>query len=178
MRRQFDARDLRYSQPSKKAKDALERHPIYIILDNVLDTYNIGAIFRLADAVAAAEVIICGRSATPPDIKIHRAAIGTEDWVPWSYEESAAQAIKALKKEVDDIKVFAVEEGEESVTYDEVDYDFPLALIVGNETHGVSAEALRLADQTLEIPMWGYNVSLNVMVSLAVVLWQTMEEIN
>lgn len=176
MRRKFNARNLRYQEPTEKQQESLERNPIYIILDNVLDTYNIGAIFRLADAIAAEKVIICGRSATPPNIKIHRAAIGTEEWVPWSYEESATQAIKHLRGELPDLTVFAVEEGEESVSYDEADYSFPVAFIVGNETHGVSPEALSLSDQTVEIPMWGYNVSLNVMVSLAIVLWQTMEE--
>jgi len=175
-RQKFNARDLRYHKPTKKQLASLSRHPIYIILDNVLDTYNIGAIFRLADAVAAKEVIICGRSETPPNIKIHRAAIGTEEWVPWSYQSTALIAIKKLRASVPDINILAIELNKKSVSYDKLNYSFPLGLVVGNESHGVSAAVKKEVDGMTEIPMWGFNKSLNVMVSLAIVLWQIMEK--
>jgi tRNA G18 (ribose-2'-O)-methylase SpoU len=176
MKQKLDAKLLRHQKPTAEQLKKITRQPIYIILDNVLDTYNIGAIFRLADAVAAREVIICGRSQTPPNIKIHRAAIGTEKWVSWRYQETAKEAIEQLKKKVPNLTAFAVEQSDQSLDYRKVNYSFPFALVVGNETYGVADEALALVDYVLEIPMWGFNISLNVMVSLAIVLWKAMEE--
>ena len=74
----LNAKQLRVTKPSEKELARIERKPIYIVLDNVLDTYNIGSIFRLADAVAAREIILCGGSETPPSSRIHKAAGGTE----------------------------------------------------------------------------------------------------
>jgi tRNA G18 (ribose-2'-O)-methylase SpoU len=70
-----------------------------------------------------------------------------------------------------------VEQDTKSVQYDKVDYTFPVALVVGHETHGVSKSALQLCDNIAEIPMWGVNVSLNVVVSLGIVLFKVMEKI-
>ncbi|MDD3532103.1 MAG: TrmH family RNA methyltransferase [Candidatus Shapirobacteria bacterium] len=176
MKQKLNAKFLRYQKPTLEQIKKIPRQPVYIILDNVLDTYNIGAIFRLADAVAACEVIICGRGQTPPNIKIHRAAIGTQEWVPWRYQEAAKKAISLLRKNHPKIKIFAIEQSAQSLDYREVNYSFPLALLIGNESYGVSKEILELVDGVLEIPMWGFNISLNAMVSLAIVLWKAMEE--
>jgi len=171
----LNAQQLRRRLPTKEERAAIPRQPIYIILEDVLDTYNVGAIFRLAEAVAAQKVILCGQTATPPDIKIHRAAIGTQNWVPWEYALRADEAIKKLRREIRKIGVYAIEQGPGSSPYHRVEYRFPAAFVVGNETEGVSSSVLKLADQIIEIPMWGVNKSLNVMVSLAIVLWQAME---
>jgi len=172
----FNAQQLRRRLPTKEERATIPRQPIYIILEDVLDTYNVGAIFRLAEAVAAQKVILCGQTATPPDIKIHRAAIGTQNWVPWEYAPRADEAIKKLRQEVGKVSVYVIEQGPGSYPYHRVEYRFPAAFVVGNETEGVSSSVLKLADQIIEIPMWGVNKSLNVMVSLAIVLWQAMEE--
>jgi 23S rRNA (guanosine2251-2'-O)-methyltransferase len=150
------------------------KNEIYIILDNVLDTYNIGAIFRLADAVAAKEVIICGQSETPPNHRIKKASINTTEVVEWSYYESAAEAIRDLRSKIKDLTVVAVE----LVPYDQYDYKLPVALVVGHESDGVSKEALDLCDGIVELPMFGANISLNVMVSLGIVLYKVIEETN
>jgi 23S rRNA (guanosine2251-2'-O)-methyltransferase len=171
----LNAQQLRRRLPTKKERAAISRQPIYIILEDVLDTYNVGAIFRLAEAVAAQKVILCGQTTTPPDIKIHRAAIGTQNWVPWEYAPRADEAIKKLRQEAGKVSVYAIEQGPRSSPYHRVEYRFPAAFVVGNETGGVSSSVLKLADQIIEIPMWGVNKSLNVMVSLAIVLWQAME---
>jgi len=170
----LNARQLRYHRPTTDQLSSLRRNPIYIILDDILDTYNIGSIFRLADAVAAEKIVLCGQTATPPNIKIHRAAIGTEEWVPWQYVPTAAEAIENLKSKIESLTVYVIEQGRKSMVYDRVDYKFPAAFVVGNETNGVSEEVLEMADKIVEIPMWGFNKSLNVMVSLAIVLWEGM----
>jgi len=174
MAMKLNARQLRYGKPTAKQRSTIQRNPVYIILDNILDTYNIGSIFRLADAVAAQKIILCGQTATPPDIKIHRAAIGTEEWVPWQYAPTAAKAIKNLKLKVKNLTVYVIEQGQQSMVYDKVNYEFPAAFVVGNETSGISPEVLKMVDSVLEIPMWGFNKSLNVMVSLAIVLWESL----
>ncbi len=169
------AKELRTTKATTEHLLQIKRNPIYIILDNVLDTYNIGAIFRLADAIAAEKVILCGQTETPPHTRIKKASINTTEWVPWEYSETAASAIQKLKVKSSKLKVFAVEQSSKSVPYDKVQYEFPLALVVGHETEGVSKEILKIADQIVEIPMWGINKSLNVMVSLGIVLYEAVK---
>lgn len=155
-------------------KPEIAKQEIYIILDNILDTYNIGSIFRLADAVAAKKVYLCGATATPPNHRIQKASINTTEWVDWEYRGTAVEAIEELRREVPGIKVVAVEQSKSSVPYDEVDYSLPIALVVGHETTGVAQETLEKCDVTAEMPMYGVNISLNVMVSLAIILYQVI----
>lgn len=172
----LNAKELRISKPPEELRKIIKKNPIYIIVDNVLDTYNIGAIFRLADAVAAEKVILCGGSETPPHTRIKKASINTTEWVSWSYAPTAVEAIQNLKLRVQNLQVISIEQSENSVSYTEVPYAFPIALIVGHETDGVSKEVLEIADYIAEIPMWGVNKSLNVMVSLGIVLFKAMEK--
>lgn len=174
----LNAAQLRQTKAIPQEKKRIKRNPIYIVLDNVLDTYNIGSIFRLAEAVAAEQIIICGQSEVPPNTRIKKASINTTEWVSWKYEGSAKEALEELKKQVSNLKIFAVEQQRGSIDYTQAKFEFPLALVVGNETHGVSKEVLSLCDQTVEIPMWGINKSLNVMVSLAIVLYKSIEKLK
>lgn len=170
------AKELRTTKSSEKEIAKIKKNPIYIILDNVLDTYNVGAIFRLADAVTAEKVILCGETETPPHTRIKKASINTTEWVAWQYFADAKTAIQNLKFKIKNFKIIAIEQSTKSVQYDRVQYSFPIALVVGNETAGVSKEVLKLADQIVELPMWGVNKSLNVMVSLGIVLYKVMEQ--
>ncbi|RJQ37276.1 TrmH family RNA methyltransferase [Candidatus Microgenomates bacterium] len=170
------AQELRTTIPDEEEVKKIKKNPIYIVLDNVLDTYNIGAIFRLADAVAAEKVILCEGTETPPHTRIKKASINTTEWVKWQYASSAKEAISKLKVQSSNIKVIAIEQDKRSASYDKVNYQFPIALVVGNETTGVSKEVLDMADEIVELPMWGVNKSLNVMVSLGIVLYKAMEK--
>ena len=172
------AAELRTTKSSQEEIKQIKKNPIYIVLDNVMDTYNIGSIFRLADAVAAEKVILCGQTETPPHTRIKKASINTTEWVSWEYASSAREAIAKLKIKNEKLKIIAIEQSEKSVQYDKADYSFPIALVVGHETNGVSKEVLKISDQIVEIPMWGVNKSLNVMVSLGIVLFKAMEEID
>ena len=176
------ARDLRDRKPTGEELALIERRPLYIVLDNVLDTYNIGGIFRLADAVAAKEVIICGESETPPSSRIHKAAVGLEYWVPWRYEPSAQVAISNLKNQNANMRVLAVEQSDESVPYTSLSLppstNTPVAIVVGHETDGVSKNVLEMADQVLEIPMFGVNKSLNVIVSCAIATYEIIRNLR
>jgi len=172
------SKELRTSIPRKEDIAQIKKNPIYIVLDNVLDTYNVGGIFRLADAVAAKKVILCGQTETPPDSRIKKASINTTEWVAWQYASSAKEAIAKLKMKNEKLKIIAIEQDTKSMSYDKADYQFPIALVVGHESIGVSKEVLEIADQIVEIPMWGVNKSLNVIVSLGVVLFKAMEEVK
>ena len=95
--KKLGAGELRNSKPSKKDLEQIKRNPIIFVLDEILDTFNVGSMFRLADAVAAQEIYLCGNMETPPSSRIHKAAVGTENWVPWKKEESTLKAVNALK---------------------------------------------------------------------------------
>ena len=169
------AAELRTTKSSKEEIGKIKKNPIYIILDNVMDTYNIGSIFRLADAVAAEKVILCGQTETPPHTRIKKASINTTEWVAWSYAPTAVEALQELKIKNEKLTIIVIEQDAKSIPYNKADYSFPIALVVGHETHGVSKSALQICDQIVEIPMWGVNKSLNVVVSLGIVLFETME---
>src|SRR3989344_2467252 len=105
----LDAKELRVSQPTKSDLAKIKRREIYIICDNILDTYNIGSIFRLAGAVAASGVYLFGQTQTPPYHRIAKAAVGTEKWVPWQHASTAVEAVKSLKFKVKNLGVIAIE---------------------------------------------------------------------
>ncbi len=172
------ARELRVTKSTQEQKAQIRKNPLYFILDNVLDTYNVGAIFRLADAVTASSIYLCGNTEVPPNSRIKKASINTTEWVEWRYCKTAAEAIELLRSKVPDITIYAIEQRSESTLYNSVSYNFPLALIVGHETNGITQEALALSDKIIEIPMWGVNKSLNVMVSLGIVLYKALDKID
>jgi len=170
------AEELRVYTPTLDEIEVIKRNDIYIVLDNVLDTYNIGAIFRLADAIAARQVIICGQSETPPNSRIQKASVGTWQWTPWSYAKTALEAIDNLRLTIDDLKVVSIELDSRAVNYDSYDYPLPLALVVGHESDGVSKKVLEISDAIVQLPQLGINKSLNVMVSLGIVLYEALEK--
>ncbi len=169
------ASELRAMEKGQANINAVKKNEIYIILDNVLDTYNVGAVFRLADAVAAKKIILGGYTESPPNPRIRKSSINTTDWINWQHYKKTTDAIKELKKETPGIKIIAIEQNNKSIEYLKADYSMPIALIIGNETHGVSQEVMDMCDQLVELPMHGVNVSLNTMVSLGIVLYKTIE---
>lgn len=171
----MNSKQLRKNPPKANDLKQIKRNPIYIILDNIIDTYNIGSIFRLADAVAVKKVFICGDSDYPPSSRIHKAAVGTEEWVPWVRYNSTPDAIEKLKSK--GIQIIVVEQNPKSINYSLLPsaLKFPCAVVVGNETTGVSKEVLDLADLIVELPMFGINKSFNVWGTAAVVLYKIIE---
>lgn len=173
----LNAKELRTTEADPAIATAIKKNPITIILDNVLDTYNVGSIFRLADAIAAEKVILCGDTLTPPNSRIKKASINTTGWVNWCYEKSTMTAITNLKARNPKLQIVVVEQDARSKSFDAVRYDLPLAVVVGHESNGVSKEVLNVADTIVELPMWGVNKSLNVMVSLGIVLYKITERV-
>lgn len=169
------AKELRNTKPTKKELAKIKRRDIYFILDNVLDTYNVGGIFRLADAIGVKKIYLCGQTETPPNPRIKKASINTTEWINWEYAETAVSAIKNLRLKIKDIQIVAVEQDGKSIPYTEINYQLPIAFVVGNETTGISKQVLKLVDCVAEIPMFGVNKSLNVIVSLSIVSFKALE---
>lgn len=167
--------ELRNTTPTPEDLKAIPRNDIYFILDDIMDTYNVGTIFRLSDAISAKKVFLCGITEAPPNIKVKRASVNTWKWIEWEKKMSAQDAIDQLRKEVPNIKVIAVEQDDNSVVYDKADYSSPVALVVGHETRGVSPDVIKKCDTTVEIPMFGVNTSLNVIVALSIVAYKAVE---
>ncbi|MBP9691076.1 hypothetical protein KBD81_03285 [Candidatus Woesebacteria bacterium] len=187
-------RDIPEEEASQHSS-GVERNPIFLIVENVYDTYNIGGLFRLADALAVEKIYLCGEMETPPHHKIEKASVGTYKIVPWEYKETAVEAIDELRKlDVGDwkldkkqsnvkhptsnIKIIAIEQSEHSVPYTEIEYTAPVAFLVGNETFGVLPETLAAVDHIVEIPMWGINKSLNVIVSAGIVAYFAINQLE
>ena len=166
---------LRHQTPTKTELKKIKHNPIYLVLDNIIDTYNIGSLFRLADAIGATSLFICGESEYPPSSRIHKAAVGTENWVTWKKFSSTKEAVEFLKQKK--VQVIAVEQDSRSVPIKKLNeiVKFPVAIVVGNETSGVAKEILDMADIIVELPMYGINTSFNVWGSAAVVGFKLLE---
>ncbi len=147
------------------------KRPVALLLDNVRSQHNIGAAFRTADAFAIREVILCGICAVPPNAEIHKSALGAENTVAWRYFETSMQAAEQLWQE--GYELVAVEQAEGSVMLNDFKLsDKPCALIFGNEVRGVAQEVVDACSRCVEIPQYGTKHSLNVSVSIGVVLWE------
>ncbi len=172
----LNAQELRTVSEPKAIEQAasLPRHPLYLVLENIYDTYNVGGLFRLADALAVKKIYLCGQTEVPPNSRIKKASIGTYKLVPWEYKKTALEAIADIKRFDPTVQTVAVEQHERATPLAKLEINFPLAFLVGNETVGVTTEALDAVDHIVEIPMWGINKSLNVIVSAAIVAYQIM----
>jgi len=161
---------------AKVQQKKVKRNPIVLVLDNVLDTYNIGSFFRLADAIGAQKLYLCGQVVTPPNIKIHRASIGTWKWIPWEQFDNTDDCLKKLK--TDGYHIVACEQTKNSVLYNKAKYKFPLAIVAGSESNGIGESTLKLCDQVIEIPMFGINVSLNVLVATSIIAFEAINSLK
>jgi len=174
--KKLDAKKLRKSEPTYKELTKIKRNPIYLVLDRIIDTYNIGSLFRLADAIAAEKVYLCDDMEFPPSSRIHKSAVGTEVWVPWEKTSSTLETIKELKEK--GVQIIAVEQDTRSISYKGLKPQFPVAVVVGNETGGIEKQVLNQADIIVELPMFGVNKSFNVWGSAAIVSYKILESLT
>ncbi|MHC1780404.1 MAG: RNA methyltransferase [Bacteroidales bacterium] len=174
--RKLDNCELNRSSPEEFR--SVEKTAVVIVLDNVRSQHNIGASFRTADAFAIERVVLCGICATPPSAEIRKAALGAEESVEWSYFEKSTDAVIALKKE--GYRVWSVEQTENSTSLENFTpvNGEKYALVFGNEVKGVMQEVIDLGDGAIEIPQYGTKHSLNVSVSVGVVLWDVVKKMR
>lgn len=167
---------LRDYTPTQEEVKEIQRNPIVLVLDRIIDTYNIGSLFRLADAIAAEKMILCGEMEYPPNHRIHKAAVGVEKWVPWEKSETTLRAVQQLKSK--GYYTIAVEQSDQSMSYKDLsleNFSFPVAIVAGHETEGMQQEVLDEVDTIVEFPMYGINNSFNVWGSTAVVCYKIAE---
>ncbi|MEI6055828.1 MAG: TrmH family RNA methyltransferase [Lentisphaerota bacterium] len=146
-------------------------HPkITIVLDRLRSAFNTGNIFRLADAVKVHEVIACGYTPYPPHPKLSKTAMGSDEYVKCRHFETSLEAIRNLRNEGCKM-ILSVETGENSICAWYKNYQFPLAIVLGNEALGVDKETMQGCDGIIGLPMFGNKISINVGNCAAVVLY-------
>lgn len=148
-----------------------DKTPLIVILDNIRSLNNIGSVFRTADAFLIEKIYLCGITATPPHKDIQKTALGATDSVDWTYEPDITVLIQTLQQQ--GVKVISIEQTEKAVmlqNFKPID-NTKYAVIFGNEVTGVKQEAVNLSDTVIEIPQFGTKHSLNISVSVGVVLW-------
>ena len=175
-----------------------EKLPLVVVLDDVRSLYNVGSVFRTADAFRVEAVYLCGITATPPHPEIHKTALGGEDSVDWRYFANTEDAVRELQSH--GYFVYAIEQVEGSTKLQKLfnskfkiqnskwaDAQFgspasqqlsgpatrqPCAVIFGNEVKGVKQRVVDMSDGCLEIPQFGTKHSLNVSVTAGIVIWE------
>ncbi len=150
---------------------ATDKHRIIVILDDVRSMHNVGSVFRTCDAFAAEAIYLCGYTPTPPHRDIHKTALGATETVAWKHFATTMEAVNGAR--ANGYKILAVEQAHNSTPLHELNWqDEKIALVFGNEVTGVSDDILKTADGYIEIPQWGAKHSLNISVSVGVVLWE------
>jgi tRNA G18 (ribose-2'-O)-methylase SpoU len=150
----------------------VKRFPLLTLLDNIRSLYNVGAIFRTADAVRLDKLYLTGITAFPPRKEIDKTALGAVNTVPWEYQSDALPVIQDLKRI--GTRIVVLEHTSDSQPYMEYQPTFPVCLIVGNEVFGVQEQLVEVADAAIEIPMYGSKQSLNVSIAYGIVIYQLL----
>ena len=180
-----------------------DKLPLIVVLDDVRSLYNVGSVFRSADAFRVEAVYLCGITATPPNAEIHKTALGGEESVDWRYFERTEDAVEELHRQ--GVFVYSVEQVEGSTKLQELNTQHsnrhhsssnnsshntsstPItqystsntryAIIMGNEVKGVKQSVVDMSDGCLEIPQFGTKHSLNVSVTTGIVIWEFARQI-
>ena len=148
-----------------------DKIPIIAVLENIHSAYNVGSVFRTADAFLLEGIYICGYTAYPPHKEIKKTALGADETVHWKHFKNIKEAIEELKTE--GYKIFAVEQAINSIKLQEFsDPNKKIAVVFGNEVTGVEQTTIGLCDGCLEIPQLGMKHSLNISVAAGIVLWE------
>ena len=159
----------------EKVKSVLSlRQPdLRVVLEEVTNTHNASAVVRTCDAAGILYVDIISRNKEP---LLVNEAISTraEKWIQLNYYSSASECFASLRKK--GFKIVATHLGEETLSYTELDYTQTLAIVFGNESEGISEEALSLADYRIKIPLLGMAQSLNLSVSVGVILYEALRQ--
>ena len=147
------------------------KFPLVVVLDHVRSLYNVGSMFRTADAFRLSGLCLCGITATPPHVEIHKTALGAEESVDRKYFERTADAVECLHEQ--GYRVLAVEQCQASTMLQDLQADpnGKYAIVMGNEVKGVQQQVVDMCDGCLEIPQFGTKHSMNVSVTAGMVIW-------
>lgn len=167
-------RKLSMEELNRKSVDEFkesEKMPIVVVLENIRSAYNVGSIFRTADAFLLQGMYICGYTAYPPHKEIRKTALGADETVHWKHFKKVQDALDELRAE--GFKIYAVEQASNSIHLEQFNWGGEkVAVILGNEVTGVEQSTIEQTDGCIEIPQLGMKHSLNVSVAAGVVLWE------
>ena len=148
-----------------------DKLPVIAVMENIRSAYNVGSLFRTADAFLLEAIYLCGYTAHPPHKEIKKTALGAEETVSWTHFKTTAEAVEKLR--ADGFKVYAVEQAVDSWKLGQFEVENEkIAVIFGNEVSGVEQSTIALCDGVIEIPQLGMKHSLNVATAAGVVLWE------
>lgn len=150
---------------------------LFVVAHNIRSLHNVGSIFRTADALGVSKIYLTGYTGTPPDPKIAKVALGAENFISWEKHKSAVRFIKKFKTDKPQARLVALENNLSRKITPLTNYrpKFPLLLIIGEETKGISQSILDLVDDIVEIPMRGQKESLNVSVAFGIAAHQLLK---
>lgn len=166
------AREPWYAGVPREQRREIIRHPIHIMLDNLRSAFNVGSIFRTADAGAVEHLHLCGMTAHPPHKKLEKTALGAFDYVPWTYYEKNRDCLDVLTSM--NLPIVAVETVDGAVNFQEFQWPSPVAIVFGNEDNGINQRVLRRCDTMVYIPMYGYKRSINVATAFGIILYNVL----
>ncbi len=149
--------------------------PLVVVLDDVRSMFNVGSVFRTADAFRIESIFLCGITSCPPHIEIHKTALGAENSVDWIYFNDTIEAVNSLKQS--GYEILAIEQVEGSTILQNFSYksDQKYAVIFGNEVRGVKQEVVDICDDCIEIPQFGTKHSLNVSTTAGIIMWEFLK---
>lgn len=149
----------------------------YLILPNIRSCHNVGAMFRTADACGVTKLFLVGYTATPPKPQIDKVSLGAETWMPWEHRKDLKRLLNTLRKK--GVRIVALEKTVASYNIGSfVSDDRPVALVVGNEVDGISADILAFVHDTVHVPMYGKKESLNVSVAAGIAMYTIGEKMQ
>ena len=146
---------------------------VQVICDNIRSLYNVGSIFRTADALGVSKIWLCGITGTPEQQGVLKVSLGAEKSVQWEYCKNTWRLIEKLKKQ--GFQIVSLELTKDSRDVKLFKPKFPLALIVGNEVSGVSPTLLKRSEAIVHLPMKGIKESLNVSVAFGIAGWEIIK---
>ncbi len=147
-----------------------DRFPVAVVLDSIRSAWNVGAIFRTADAICAEHVYLGGICACPPHPGVIKTALGATETVPWSYHEKTVQAVNDLRER--NYHILCLERTPRSEIFWETSLRKPVAIVLGHEILGIQPDILECADSIVEIPMYGSKHSLNVSTAFGILAYE------
>ena len=152
--------------PEQGAKAA----QITLICDNLRSVFNVGTMFRNAECLGLGQILLCGITPTPVHANISKTAMGTEMLVPWQHFTDTGEAILYCRNRGQ--TVYALETVAQAASVFNTSFQYPLAMVVGNESLGIEPKYLELCDAVVTLPLLGWKNSLNVGVAAAAALYQ------
>ncbi len=168
--------ELKNEHPPVENEGELERTPVIFVCENIRSLYNVGSIFRTSDGICLEKIYLCGITGYPPRKEIDKVALGAAESVPWEHYKDISDVIRILKQK--NIRIIALEHTNNSKPFQEFEFEFPVAVILGHEYEGITQETLEMCDDSVEIPMLGIKHSLNVATACGVLGYELLRQWN